>query len=372
MPDHDTYYDFSNICIRSEPEKSELCMLFAAYRRFMLTEANTVIDRKKQRKGQGIVAERNEADALFATRRKKQQEEQAEQEKREELARKKAEMEAEIQRLEEVARQQQEQQAAWRPKLFGKRKNAAAQQGKRKSPLRYLAIVGLVFVAVWVVVQLVDIIWFVCSLGKGDVSPDESVQTSVTQEEYVQTNETVNDIVQNNETYVQLSGKEVYGIHFDSTASAMVFGDNIYYPDSFEEVFCEEGALFTYGSVENGDFSYVIISGTDMGSVEEMIGSTDPVDFVRLFSSFYFETESETVYEMTSDSKRTAYYSDCYPLDFSQISLDMPQEVWTWSSVMTLISVDGEGYLTALYGTMREDYMLALDETVIRFLDHTS
>lgn len=32
MPDHDTYYDFSNICIRSEPEKSELCMLFAAYR----------------------------------------------------------------------------------------------------------------------------------------------------------------------------------------------------------------------------------------------------------------------------------------------------------------------------------------------------
>ena len=109
-----------------------------------------------------------------------------------------------------------------------------------------------------------------------------------------------------------------------------------------------------------------------MGSVEEMIGSTDPVDFVRLFSSFYFETESETVYEMTSDSKRTAYYSDCYPLDFSQISLDMPQEVWTWSSVMTLISVDGEGYLTALYGTMREDYMPALDETVIRFLDHTS
>lgn len=51
MPDHDTYYDFSNICIRSEPEKSELCMLFAAYRRFMLSKANTVIDQKKAEKG---------------------------------------------------------------------------------------------------------------------------------------------------------------------------------------------------------------------------------------------------------------------------------------------------------------------------------
>ena len=47
------------------------------------------------------MADRNEADALFATKRKKQQEEQAEQERREEMSRKKAEMEAEIAQLDE-------------------------------------------------------------------------------------------------------------------------------------------------------------------------------------------------------------------------------------------------------------------------------
>ena len=56
------------------------------------------------------MADRNEADALFATKRKKQQEEQAEQERREEMSRKKAEMEAEIRRLEEEARRQKEKQ----------------------------------------------------------------------------------------------------------------------------------------------------------------------------------------------------------------------------------------------------------------------
>ena len=45
------------------------------------------------------MADRNEADALFATKRKKQQEKQAEQERREEMSRKKAEMEAEIRRF---------------------------------------------------------------------------------------------------------------------------------------------------------------------------------------------------------------------------------------------------------------------------------
>ncbi len=290
------------------------------------------------------MSERNEADALFATRRKKQQEEQAEQEKREELARKKAEMEAEIQRLEEVARQQQEQQAAWRPKLFGKRKNAAAQQGKRKSPLRYLAIGGLVFVAVWVVVQLVDIIWVVCSLGKGDVSPDNSV----------------------------LTGKEVFGIHFDRTASAKVFDYNIYYPDSFEEIYSEDGALFTYGSTEDGDFSYVLISGIDMDSMESLTGSTDPAEYLRLFGELFFDTENETVNETTSRSNRTAYYSDFHLLDLSQELSDMPEGAQMQSAVMVLVTVEGEGYLTALYGTMSDDYMTALDETVVRFLDHTS
>lgn len=68
------------------------------------------------------MAERNEADALFATKRKKQQEEQ---ERREELARKKAEMEAEILRLEEEAKRQKEQ--------LGKGKKKMAFCGIRRS-----------------------------------------------------------------------------------------------------------------------------------------------------------------------------------------------------------------------------------------------
>lgn len=301
------------------------------------------------------MSERNEADALFATKRKKQQEEQAEQERREELARKKAEMEAEIRSLEEEVKRQKEQTEQERKEKLTRKKaeirspeeeakRKKEQPKKRKGPLRYLAIVGLVFVAVWVVVQLVDIIWFVCSLGKGDVSPDNSV----------------------------LTGEEVFGIHFDRTASAKVFDYNIYYPDSFEEIYSEDGALFTYGSTENGDFSYVLISGIDMDSMESLTGSTDPAEYLRLFGELFFDTESETVNETTSRSNRTAYYSDFHLLDLSQELSDMPEGAQMQSAVMVLVTVEGEGYLTALYGTMSDDYMTALDETVVRFLDHTS
>lgn len=304
------------------------------------------------------MSERNEADSLFATKRKKQQEEQAEQERREELARKKAEMEAEIRSLEEEVKRQKEQAEQERkekltrkkteirsPEEEAKRqKEQPEKRKKKKGPLRYLAIVGLVFVAVWVVVQLVDIIWFVCSLGKGDVTPDDSV----------------------------LTGEEVFGIHFDRTASAKVFDYNIYYPDSFEEIYSEDGALFTYGSTEDGDFSYVLISGIDMDSMESLTGSTDPAEYVRLFGELFFDTESETVYETTSRSNRTAYYSYFQLLDLSQELSGMPEGVRAKSAVMVLVTVEGEGYLTALYGTMSDDYMTALDETVVRFLDHTS
>ncbi|MGN1180151.1 MAG: hypothetical protein ACI4SD_02970 [Suilimivivens sp.] len=308
------------------------------------------------------MSERNEADALFATKRKKQQEEQAEQERREELSRKKAEMEAEIQRLEEEVKRQKEQAEQERREELSRKKaemkaeiRSPEEEAKRqkeqpekrkekKGPLRYLAIVGLVLVAVWVVVQLVDIIWFVCSLGKGDVTPDDSV----------------------------LTGEEVFGIHFDRTASAKVFDYNIYYPDSFEEIVSEDGALFTYGSAEDGDFSYVLISGIDMDSMEELTGSTDPAEYVRLFGEFFFDTASEKVYETTSKSNRTAYHSGFHLLDLSQELSDMPEGVCVQSSVMVLVTVEGEGYLTALYGTMSDDYMSALDETVVRFLDHTS
>lgn len=276
------------------------------------------------------MAERNEADALFATKRKKQQEEQAEQEQREELARKKAEMEAEIQRLEEVARQQQEQQAAWRPKLFGKRKNAAAQQGKRKSPLPYLAIGGLVFVVALVV-------WNLCLSSGSD-----------------------------------LSGEEVYGIQFNRTASAKVFDYNIYYPNSFEEIVSEDGAFFTFGSVEGGDFSYVLISGIDLNSMESLTGSTDPIEYIKLYGDLFYGTENGQVYESATDSNRTAYSSEYYLTDLSPALSDMPKGTWTHSCLMVLATANGEGYLTALCGTMSDDYIAAIDETAERFLDHIS
>ena len=63
------------------------------------------------------MADRNEADALFATKRKKQQEEQAEQERREEMSRKKGEMEAEIRRLEGL-----KELRKWQKKLKESRK----------------------------------------------------------------------------------------------------------------------------------------------------------------------------------------------------------------------------------------------------------
>lgn len=326
----------------------------------MLTEANTVIDRKKQRKGQGIVAERNEADALFATRRKKQQEEQAEQEKREELARKKAEMEAEIQRLEEVAKRQKEQQeaaqqaaaqqaavqqyqaatqqyqaaaqqtAAQQTQILEKIKNTVAQLVKSKSPLLYLAIGGVVFV-------IALIVWSLC-LSRGS----------------------------------DLSGEEMFGTNFDRTASATVFDYNIYYPNCFEEIASENGAFFTYGSVEGGDFSYVLVSGIDTYSMESLTGSTDPIEYIKLYGELFYGTENGQVYESTTDSNRTAYSSECYLTDLSPVLSDIPEGTWTHSCLMVLEMAGGEGYLTALYGTMSDDYIVAIDQTAERFLDHIS
>lgn len=351
------------------------------------------------------MAERNEADALFATKRKKQQEEQAEQERREELARQKAEMEAEIRRLEEEAKRQKEQQeearrqaeeetrraqeeareaaaraarieemakqaqakqqalaqqaqaqqaqakhvqaqqagtqAGQQTQILEKAKNNVVQLGSIKIPLLYLVIGGAVCV-------VVVFILFVSVLGSILSSDDGS-----------------------SDGY-PLTGEDVYGTHFDLTASKMVFDYNIYYPESFEEVYSDDGALFTSGSVENGDFAFVLIGGINMDNMESMAGSTDPTDFVHLFENLFFGAEGGTTFETTSDSDRTAYYSNFYMLDASQQISNMPEGVYVPSSVMVLITVNGEGYLTAVYGTMRDDYQGALEETVVRFLDHTS
>ncbi len=71
-----------------------------------------------------------EADALFATKRKKQQEEQAEQDRQAEILRKKAEMEAEINRLaEETERQRIAQEEAKQAALKAEDEAQKAAQG---------------------------------------------------------------------------------------------------------------------------------------------------------------------------------------------------------------------------------------------------
>ncbi len=71
-----------------------------------------------------------EADALFATKRKKQQEEQAEQDRQAEILRKKAEMEAEINRLaEETERQRIAQEEAKQAAVKAEEEAVKAAQG---------------------------------------------------------------------------------------------------------------------------------------------------------------------------------------------------------------------------------------------------
>lgn len=347
------------------------------------------------------MADRNETDALFATKRKKQQEEQAEQERREEMIRKKAEMEAEIRRLEEEAKRQKEQQEearrqaeeearrqkeqqeearrqaeeearrvqeevreaearvarmeemakqvqtkqeeapVWQPAQIAEKAKkvrvqlgTCVQLGKIKVPLLYLVVGGLVVI--------VAVIIFAVVLAS---KPSE-------------------DIV--------LTGEDVYGINFNRTASAKIFDYNVYYPDSFEEGFLEGGALFTYGSAGDEDFSYVNISGVDMDSVQQAIGSTDPAELVHFFEENTLGAERGMVYEATTDSGRTAYSTDYHLRNISKDFTDIPEDVWAHSAVMVLETVEGEGYLIALYGTVSEANLTALDETVARFLDHTS
>ncbi len=343
------------------------------------------------------MADRNETDALFATKRKKQQEEQAEQERREEMIRKKAEMEAEIRRLEEEAKRQKEQQEearrqaeeearrvqeeireaearaarmeemakqvqtnqvqtnqvqtkqeeaqVWQPAQIAEiakkvrvQLGTCVQLGKIKVPLLYL-VIGVLGVIVAVIILAVVLAG---RSSEGDVIPED----------------------------IALTGEEVYGTDFYQIASAEILDYFIYYPDSFEEGYLEGGALFTHGRAEDDDFSYVNIIGADMDTVLQKIGSTDPADLVRFFEANTLGGEGETVYTTITDSGRTAYSSSYHPRNISNDFTDISEDVWANTAVMVLETVDGDGYLIALYGTVSDAYLLALDETAARFLDN--
>lgn len=386
------------------------------------------------------MADHNETDALFATKRKKQQEEQAEQERREEMLRKKAEMEAEIRRLEEEAKRQKEQQEEARrqaeeearrvqeevreaearaarmeemakqaqlkqeeqkaqsaddsKKAFvqlgkeqlgkirqgtdqlgkmaqekitqgkeqlEKKKQGEAQQGekpqeKKKMPTLYL-VIGLLGGLILAIILLIAIVLW--AYGDDDTPDDTVVSESSVVDPY------------DSDDYL-LSGEDVYGIHFDWTASAQVLGYNVYYPDSFEEVSLDNYAFFRYGSAYDGDYAYVMISGITMDDMLGVLGSTDPADLVRYLEETTLGEASEGVYETITDSNRTAYSSEYHVLNIGSEFTGADEEVATQSAIMVLEAVDGDGYLFAAYGTMSDSHVSALEETVVRFLDHTS
>ena len=349
------------------------------------------------------MADRNEADALFATKRKKQQEEQAEQERREEMSRKKAEMEAEIRRLEEEARRQKEKQEedrrqaeeearrvkqeAEEAEARAKRAQEMAEEAKRKQeevrreeerrvqekreeekrareraaqekaqakeaakaetrngvkekparpgrdkadiqpgkmlPLLPLAIGGVAVIAVLVICLV---------LFSG--------------------------------------GKKggVFGTDCDRMAAKQVLSYDVFYPESFEEAYDDGGVYLKYGSVENGDFSFVYVLGSTQEDMNYMTESTDPTDLIHVMEEYVFGMNDKQVYKMTAGSGRSVYCSEYISFDISSIT-DQEEGVMASTSIM-MLPLEGE-YLVAVYGTMKTSYEEPLEEVTASILDNT-
>ena len=49
----------------------------------------------------------------------------------------------------------------------------------------------------------------------------------------------------------------VFGTDCDRMAAKQVLSYDVFYPESFEEAYDDGGVYLKYGSVENGDFSFV-------------------------------------------------------------------------------------------------------------------
>ncbi len=319
------------------------------------------------------MADRNEADALFATKRKKQQEEQAEQERREEMSRKKAEMEEEIRRLEEEARRQKEQQeedrrqaeeAARRVKQEAEEAEARAERaremaeaarrkqeelrreedrrtqekregekrvkeraaqekaGTKKLPVLPFAIGGAVAAAVLVACL---VLFF--------------------------------------------GGKKggVFGTDCELMAAKQVLSYDVFYPESFEEDYADGGVYLKYGSVEKGDFSFVYVLGSTQDDMNYMTESTDPTDLIHVMEEYMFGVNDKQVYKMTTGSGRYVYCSEYISFDISSIT-DQEEGVVASTSIMMLPLE--EEYLVAVYATMKPSYEEALEEATASILDN--
>lgn len=356
------------------------------------------------------MAERNEADALFATKRKKQQEEQAEQERREEMSRKKAEMEAEIRRLEEEARRQKEQQEEARRqaqeearRASEEAKEAEARAAKAEEMAKQAQL------------KQEEIRREEERRAREKKEAEERRARERAAQEKAQAKRHEAQKAENRKQEVRkrevsekkrekksagaqpgkkfpilpvaigggaavvaviviclvlfLGGKKggVFGTDCNVLASEQVLNYVVYYPESFEEGYGDGGVFLDYGSAEKEDYSFVYILGDTREGIEEMAGSTDPSD-VLLMLGYTLGVDAQLVYEMTTDSGLTVYGTGPFYQDVSGLVYTEEDEVMAEVSIMLLPF--GDDYLVALYGTMKDSYMEPLEEAVTSILDN--
>ena len=349
------------------------------------------------------MADRNEADALFATRRKKQQEEQAEQERREEMSRKKAEMEAEIRRLEEEARRQKEKQEedrrqaeeearrvkqeAEEAEARAKRAQEMAEEAKRKQEEVRREEERRVQEkreeekrarerAAQEKAQAKEAAKAETRNGvkekparpgrdKADIQPGKKLPVLPL---------AIGGVAVIAVLVICLvlfsGGKKggVFGADCDLMAAKQVLGYDVFYPESFEEAYADGGVYLKYGSVEKGDFSFVYVLGSTQEDMNYMTESTDPTDLIHVMEEYVFGMNDKQVYKMTTESGRSVYCSEYISFDISSIT-DQEEGVMASTSIM-MLPLEGE-YLVAVYATMKPSYEEPLEEVTASILDNT-
>ncbi len=370
------------------------------------------------------MADRNEADALFATKRKKQQEEQAEQERREEMSRKKAEMEAEIRRLEEEARRQKEQQEearrqaeeearrvkqeadeaearakraremeeeARRKQEEVKREEERRAREKREEGKRARErMVQERAQAKQEEAQRAEERKREAKERAAEKKAAKAEARNVPKEKTVRPGREKADIQPGKKLLVLplaiggvalaavlviclvlfSGGKKggVFGTDCELMAAKQVLGYDVFYPESFEEAYSDGGVYLKYGSVENGDFSFVYVLGSTQDDMNYMTESTDPTDLIHVMEEYVFGMNDKQIYKVTTESGRDVYCSEYISFDISSIT-DQEEGVMASASMM-MLPLDGE-YLVAVYATMKPSYEEALEEVTASILDNT-
>ena len=372
------------------------------------------------------MADRNEADALFATRRKKQQQEQAEQERREEMSRKKAEMEAEIRRLEEEARRQKARQEedrrqaeeearrvkqeAEEAEARARRAQEMAEEAKRKQEeVRHeeerriqekreerRARERAVQEKAQAKQEEAERAEERKREAKERAAEKKAAKEAAKAEAKKAVKETTMgagrkaDIQPGKKPPVLplaiggvavtvvlviclvlfFGGKKggVFGTDCDLMAAKQVLGYDVFYPESFEEAYADGGVYLKYGSVEKGDFSFVYVLGSTQDDMNYMTESTDPTDLIHVMEEYVFGMNDKHVYKMTTESGRDVYCSEYISFDISSIT-DQEEGVMASTSIM-MLPLEGE-YLVAVYATMKPSYEEPLEEVTASILDNT-